>query len=353
MFKRGLALVLVLGMASVVQAGVVLEAVPSPSGASDYNPCWSYGPGEVATVELFLTNDGAAVDLRMIHVRTDGTDGDLGLTGFAWGPAEFNAAHYKDEDLAGGPAGVSVAYKELAPDSIAQFTLGAGATESVGTLTITMPGTTGDYTLDLSSSKVSYGFELVPPADPITYVDVGDALTVHVIDQTLVGASPDHDESLWRFGVNCVRLTFDTGITVPAAGEVEIRELQAGGAFGADLSGSFTFAIDGGDPNTLVITETGQVLANKTWYTISSAGWGVVGPFKVHNVVQAGDATNDGMTLPNDLSVINLRVPTFGAGPCEREDISGDGNILFNDLSVANGYSPSFTVTKPTGHECE
>ena len=187
---------------------------------------------------------------------------------------------------------------------------------------------------------------------------VGSVDTVHVIDQTLGASAPVFDASLWRPSSNVMRLTFGVDIALPVAGtDIELRELLPNGAFGPELLAARAFTLtvelDAGSPRILRIAESGDVLNHRSWYGISSAGWGGLTPFKVHHVVQAGDATGDGLVLFNDLSTINTDVPSFGVGDDHRKDISGDGNILFNDLSEANASIPSFAVTKPTGHECE
>jgi hypothetical protein len=182
-------------------------------------------------------------------------------------------------------------------------------------------------------------------------------MMLSVIDQTMVSAAPDMDGSLWRPNTNVMLLEFGSDITLPGAGEVEIVQLLANGAFGGDLSASFTFTVEdfGAGPRVLKIKEPSTAaLTNGAWYSVRNTGaWASAEPFKIHYFVQAGDASNDRNTLFNDLSFINASVPTFGVGDAAREDISGDGNILFNDLSVANGFVPTFGTPKPTGHECE
>jgi hypothetical protein len=128
-----------------------------------------------------------------------------------------------------------------------------------------------------------------------------------------------------------------------------VRELLADGAFGADMSASFTFTPNG---NFLEISETGEVLTHRTWYGVTSDGWEGVAGFATHNVLQVGDSNNDGRVTNGDSSDINTGVPTFNTGPLERRDINGDGRITNGDASAANANILSLPVTKPTGHTC-
>ena len=119
---------------------------------------------------------------------------------------------------------------------------------------------------------------------------------------------PAHDSTLWRGGMNYMTLEFTGTLSAaPMAGEIMIQELLDGGAYGDDLSGSFTFEADG---SSLAITETTEVLEHRTWYAIRNAGtWDGVGDFEIHLLLQVGDANEDGFVLPNDLSLINTMVP--------------------------------------------
>jgi len=174
-----------------------------------------------------------------------------------------------------------------------------------------------------------------------------------VCGTTLVSSAPAHEESLWRSANNIVRLTFDQDIALPQPGEILIRELLEGGAFGPDLSSSFTFSVEndkGGFPRVLMIRENGGVLSHRKWYGISGRSWGDVCDFSVHYPVQVGDASNDGRVLSFDVSVINSGIPNIAAADDDRRDINGDGRILSFDVSITNGSVPSLTVTKPSGH---
>ena len=366
MIKRGLALSLVLGLASIVQADAVLEIdVPA-------HTC----PGTV-TVELFLKQSPVGDDalVRLVQLNADATDPALTLSNFQW---NFGAVgHYKDSDFTTGPAGVSAAYyyensADLGPNPAAQLNLpGDGTRVSIATLDVTVPGV-GPYTLDLvnaggdndTSGVVSFGFGLdpVPDDDPVTYWRANEAdLTggnyslCGLPECSLVAAAsaPPDEGSLWRSASNTIRLTFDCGagtLTAPVAGEIEIKEMLAGGGYGADLSSSFTYTVEGG--NVLLIRENGAVLTHRSWYAIQHNGWSVVpwGPGDVQYVVQVGDANSDGRVQFNDLSFINASIPTDPAADDAREDINGDARVQFNDLSAANSSIPSDTVAKPAGH---
>ena len=361
MIKRGLALSLVLGLASVAQAGAVLEFGVPP-----------YGAGDTVTVDIFLKQDpvGSDVLIRLVELHMDDTDPALGLSNFQWA---FGAVvHYKDADLAGGPAGVACAYYyevpgDLGPNPGAQLTLpGNGSSVLIGTIDVTLPDpfdqpaylnvlNADDADPDLVS-LVAFGFDLGD--DPVTAWRASDLSLsggLYLFEPstacTLVSSAPPHDGSLWRTANNCMELTCDAGCVLaePGAGEVEIVELLAGGGYGADLSASFTFTVVGG--NVLQIEENGTVLTNQTWYGVRNVGaWSGVDPFMIHVVVQAGDANGDGRVQFNDLSFINTGIPTDPAMCGDRKDINGDARVQFNDLSAANVSIPSDTIAKPAGH---
>ncbi len=168
---------------------------------------------------------------------------------------------------------------------------------------------------------------------------------------SLVSSFPAGETRLWRSTKNRVRITFSGNITAPGSGEVQVRELLPAGAFGSDLSGSFTPTVNGSE---LVLADNGSTLQNKTWYRISQSGtWPGVDPFSLDFLVQAGDANNDGFTNFTDLSAINGSIPTLPPGLNEgnmRGDVNGDNFINFTDLSVANGFILSFPIPKPSGH---
>jgi hypothetical protein len=149
-------------------------------------------------------------------------------------------------------------------------------------------------------------------------------------------------------------LTFDKDLVLPAAGQVQLRELLAAGAFAADLSGSFTFSIvnnGSGQPRILRIVENGTVLTDRKWYAITNNGWVGVAAFKVDIVHLTGDADGNGRTLGADASLINSQISPL-LQPDKRTDIDGNGRVLGADFSLANSKISPLAVTKPTGHTC-
>jgi hypothetical protein len=299
----------------------------------------------------------------MIHIRLDGTDAALGLGTFAWGPTEFASAHYIDDDPGAGPAGVSAVYTyvvdtDLGPNPAAQLTLpGSGSAVSIGTMDITMPGTAGDYILDTTGSEVSFGFEIAADPTAVTYWSTGGTTTLSVIDQALTATTPDDQKGLWRTEKNIARFTFDTDLgsvgPVALAGQVEIVELLAGGAFGADISANFDFFIEdaGAGPRVLMLKDTGANM-NKAWYSIRNVGaWGAVAPFVVQYRVAPGDADDNGFVTPVDVGLVNGNIGPAGVDD-SRFDIDGNNFVTPTDVGLANtniGPGPF----KPTGHECD
>jgi hypothetical protein len=171
----------------------------------------------------------------------------------------------------------------------------------------------------------------------------------------LVLSTPAHDKSLWRSQKNIVRLTFACDVEAPGAGDVLIQELLDGGDFHEeDLSGSFSFTLEnpGAGDRILRIFETTPRLTHRKWYTIRNTGsWSGVAPFELHYVVQVGDATNDGLVLGVDFSLVNAAIPCLsGCGDARREDINGDEFIVGADASLVNAHIASFFVPKPSEH---
>ncbi|MGD2110093.1 MAG: hypothetical protein PVI86_11970, partial [Phycisphaerae bacterium] len=169
----------------------------------------------------------------------------------------------------------------------------------------------------------------------------------------LIDAVPKHDESLWRAANNVVRLTFDRDIVAPEEGDVEVRSLLENGGFGEDLAGFFEFTVEEDAllrPRVLRIEELGNVLAHRTWYGISSAGWNGVCGFDVHYVLQVGDVSNDGRVLAFDVSLVNGGIPESAAADNDRRDLDGEGHIVSTDGHVVSDHIPSFALVKPTGH---
>ena len=220
---------------------------------------------------------------------------------------------------------------------------------------LTAPGAVGDYELSATNvfANVIKEFEDGNPFWATEAAGVGTVTNLPILVRdtvAFVSAVPASEGSLWRTANNVARITFGGAIpALPGSGELEIVELLDGGAYGSDLSGSFTFAIEGG--NVLKIAEGETALAHRTWYAIrNTGGWAGVSSFMVHLVVQVGDGNGDGRVQFNDLSFINTGVPTDPAADDDRKDINGDGRVQFNDLSAANASIPSDTVPKPTGH---
>ena len=167
--------------------------------------------------------------------------------------------------------------------------------------------------------------------------------------------SSDVRDSLWRSAKNTLRFTFACNITAPSSNVFLIREMQSGGTYGANLSGSFTLTVEndaGGKPRVLKIRETGTALTHQKWYAFQNdGGWSGVGNFIKQNVLPIGDATNDRNVLAADVLFINA-APPGPVGDQSRVDINGDGFKTATDVGLANAYVPSLATEapKPTGH---
>ena len=168
MIKRGLALSLVLGVASIAR-GEAVDIVPQ-SSANPLNPAGTYDPGEPVTVDVNISQVGGSEHLlRLVQFNLTNTATEFSIDPIAW---EASTGHYLDVNPAGGPPGVAAAYyyevnTDLGPNPSAQLAMPAGGSVKVATLNITMPSMPGSYLLDLMNAgeadpelhaRVSYGF---------------------------------------------------------------------------------------------------------------------------------------------------------------------------------------------------
>jgi len=296
---------------------------------------------------------------------------------------------------------------------------GDGTKVTVARVTINLAGlAANDYVLnvidaaqlnpDLGGADVRYGFGLdnpVAPDGPVTKVRpptdlTGGIGTISVkatagecpgLCANLQSSDPATSHSLWRTTKNVVRLRFDNAIGLPGVNDILIREITAGGAFGANLNtgGAFTFALGGVcaggtsagrlcghnadctwgtlftgtcniDNKTLTIQENATTFQHRHWYEVSSAGWlggaCAFGPAPSANPVaqfqvQMGDVNDDNKVQTNDAGLVYPKVPcVVNCGDNRREDVNGDQKIQTNDAGAVYPKVPSLAVPKPSGH---
>jgi len=192
-------------------------------------------------------------------------------------------------------------------------------------------------------------------ATQITSSDLGLPVTIAWLPSNLTLAKPANEQSLWRSQNNTIRLTFNTDITTPGAGSVQIQAMQANGQYGSDLSSNFTFTVENnsnGKPRILRIRENGSVLENKAWYAVRNTGsWTGVATFTVQYMTQQGDSTNDGYTTEDDATYSFSGVPSNNCADDDRRDLDGDGSIyMLPDCQAILYLAPSDPVAKPSGH---
>jgi len=406
MLVRNLAMVLSLAMASMVQAGAVVELVATPTKAT-------YAQGEVVDVQVFLRQDAAGPDhfLRQIqfdfnatdaalapgivlprtHIRTALSTDDINFWYFgsttrcAAVDATCGEKHFIIQDLATtinpGAGIMSVTYGIDNFDNTVQLTKnvqmqivlpGDGTAVKVGEMNVTMPSADGPFVLDVLNAaeanvdkggQLRYGFSLAG-TEPITRWSanggqVTGGTSTFVVGggggaAALVSSDPACGVSWPRSANNFAMLTFDGDLTAPGAGEVEIRELLAAGAFGADLSANFTFSIvndGGGLPRILRVVENGTQLTDRKWYAITDNGWTGVDAFKVDIVHLIGDADGNGRVLGADAGLINSRISPLPQVD-SRMDTDGSGRVLGADVGLANSKISPLAVPKPSGHAC-
>ena len=168
----------------------------------------------------------------------------------------------------------------------------------------------------------------------------------------LASAAPATQGTMWRTAKNIIRLTFNGNITAaPTAGQIVIQELLDGGAFGADISAGFTFAIDT-DTKVLKIRETATSFTHRKWYAIrNTGGWTAAANFEVQYVVLMGDVDNNGFVQNLDAGAIYPNVSPLPKADDYRYDVDGNGFCQNLDAgAVFPKISPLPKPTKPTGH---
>jgi hypothetical protein len=385
-------------------AEVILECVdnpgtcdPGPGGTETINVSLRQDPAGSAHLLRFaqfdltdtdpnlLTGKDPAVSLATTHFFPTGElspSGDMHFWDFNSTPTCTFAAencgygHVIDDELPGAlPPGANVIHmtylgdlsNPVAPDlgenGNNQWLLPGSDTKLIGQLTVTCPNPwMGALTLDLLNddeadvalgARIDFAFEPRVTWRANTGGITGGTITVCGGDvvSDFVSSEPTCDSTLPGSAGNIIDLTFNGPITAPAAGQIVIQRLAAGGGFtGGDLSGSFTYTVRPG--NILRIKETGTVFVDKAWYAISNTGgWSGVGLFKVDLEVAIGDANEDGFVLSSDVLLVNGSVGCFSN--CDpRLDINGDGFILSSDVLAANARVGNFGTAKPSGHTC-
>lgn len=381
MLKRGLALSLVLSVGSIVQAGALVELVPSGS-TNPFNPCGSFSAGEMVTVSVMLsqTPTGADQYLRMVQLDLANSDPALGSpSAMTWTATVNHFPFVQDSRLSNTYHG-DLVIPDLELNTVDQFLLPFdGTAVEVLVFDITMPGASGSYTLDVLNSsdtdvdrggqiRFGYGLGVTPLTTWRGSELSGGSITFDVVDQALTAttANSDGGNTFVRLRRNIARLTFNTDIAAGAGsialnGQVEIREMLAGGGFGPDLAISavdFGFSVENvGGPRVLRIEEIADpgVLEHQKWYAIGNAGaWGAVGSFTTQFFVLKGDANTDGNVNFTDLNFIlgfnGISEPVLADDA--PANTNGDTTVNFTDLNAALGFNGSGTLPMPSGHPC-
>jgi hypothetical protein len=408
MLRRGLAFCTTLAMASVVQAGATITLVPQIPGP------YSAGQSVRVDVMLANDGGDTDHALRFIQLDfgnsspamldcTDPLTGclsptathqlacpngvpgtsavrfwDFGETPLCIGDsASCGCGHFLEDAILGARTNVlsSTYYftdaANLGENTTAQRVLkGDGTPLKIGDITVNLPPADGTYTLnvmgtatnpDIGGADVRWGFGTNINGEPLTTWRNGSGLSGGSLEicvgscgppggADLVSSTPSCGTSLTRTQKNVMRLTFDDTIAAPGAGEVQIRELGAGGTFvGGDLSATFTMTVEPG--NILRIADNGATLDDGKWYGITNNGWTNVSAFQVDYRTIRGDADNSGVTGFADLSLMNQGIVSPAADD-DLNDIDGSGAVTFADLSIANQWISSAAGPKPDGHVC-
>jgi len=151
----------------------------------------------------------------------------------------------------------------------------------------------------------------------------------------LLSSTPANQGTLPRLANNQIKFVTSGTIDPCDLPAVPLRIVEFDST--TDLAGSFSYSLSTtNEPNdTLVATETGTVLADKTWYHIESVeGWVV--PFTIDLAVLRGDIDNDGQVLETDYSLLVHKWSHSGPD-LGRIDLDADNDIDMVDLSVLLG----------------
>ncbi len=162
MFRRGLALCAVLGIASVANAGAVVMLVPEAAPPS------GYVGGETVNVDVKLMQDPGGSDIFLRGLRFDFNASDPGivLKSFAW---DFSGSvfcgsfgicdgtgyeQFPQLDDSDG-AIVNNIFSSGSPNLNSQIKLPATGMVTVGHIVINLPSAPGDYLLDAMNPAAS------------------------------------------------------------------------------------------------------------------------------------------------------------------------------------------------------
>lgn len=343
MLTRAFALSVVVGLASVAQAGAVLDLVV-PDSANPLNAAGVYDPGETVTVALRLGQAGGDERLlRLVHLHFDNTDGALGMGAFDW--LSDDATHYQDESpgpaSAGDPAGVASAYyyesdTDLGPNPARQLTLPAGGDVLVATLEVTMPEFAGVYVLDALSaaSSVSFGFEI--PLDPtfVTFLRPGnpppDDLTGGDFSFTVaaVASVASWESMATHAGVG------EVGLAIPSAGVFSEPRAPGIGKIVVTFSGAIdpataiegNIAVDGCDANGTPLVLGAPAIALSGGDTVMTLSFAPALPdFAEYSISLNGFTTGGGTAIAGNTSrcILGLLGDASGDGVVDNSDLVG------------------------------
>ncbi len=142
MLKHSVSLVCVLAVASIANAAVTVNVVPT--GGADAN---NLMPGQSFSADLMVSQDtGVARNLRDVRFDFSTTDGAIGLSNFQWDTSTLasNALLFLDSALP-VPSGSFTGLSELAGF---QLNLPASGDARLGTIDVTAPNAPGTYNLN-------------------------------------------------------------------------------------------------------------------------------------------------------------------------------------------------------------
>jgi hypothetical protein len=243
---------------------------------------------------------------------------------------------------------------DFAPFPLGTVVLDIGITETVlaqGQLTFPANATTGQV-CTLSISQVIANTILLGEVEDGTHWAVeaaaqGATTPLLMTNQCLVASAsaPSCDGVLPRSAGTVIRVQYpsDHTASIPL---IQVQELLDGGLFGADVTDQFIIVDEGG--NSVLLTNNGTPLLNRTWYAVSD------GCNQFDFVVMYGNVDGDGDTDALDANAIwiNRLNPVNDDTPY---DVDGDGDVDALDVNAAwnnrDALVPAVPA-KPTLHTC-
>mgnify|MGYP001030089798 CR=1 FL=1 len=208
----------------------------------------------------------------------------------------------------------------------------------------TVPAPGGDFDV-VGIFDQEAGLGAWPPPDPPYTSDyrIWVKSSTGIITTSLTASDPPPDGTLPKTHNNVMRLVFDGPVRFVGGGSpLVVVELDGG----TDVTGAFVYQVDPNDPTgaTLVATEDGARLADRTWYNVSPSASLAVRAFSLDVCTLPGDGNGSGRVTTADYSTVKSHMGEHTDGRC---DLNGSGRVTTADYSVVKANLGARIPTKP------